>query len=218
MRADAAAARQHGLRRWEVAARVSATMRIADLINGTAGSEDSSAEGRTIMTLKSEFDRRRPPVSQRSSDAAPTVNMGGRRPANARSMNSHRVRPCPCCATLVVDANLRRIVRHEEPERAIARARCGAADPGPGSGAPRGPFPGIGRRREDPRRRALQAVRRSAAAGAAGADHEADARLRSRLSSAASSQVAGASGTGQLEAGDHYENSGGSSVQRSRRG
>lgn len=26
---------------------------------------------------------------------------------------------CPCCrATLVIDANLRRIVRHEEPERA----------------------------------------------------------------------------------------------------
>lgn len=27
--------------------------------------------------------------------------------------------PCPCCsATLVIDANLRRVVRHSEPERA----------------------------------------------------------------------------------------------------
>lgn len=35
------------------------------------------------------------------------------------TLKSEFATTCPCCrATLVVDANLRRIVRHEEPERA----------------------------------------------------------------------------------------------------
>ena len=34
------------------------------------------------------------------------------------TLKSEFMTTCPCCrATLVVDANLRRIVRHEEPER-----------------------------------------------------------------------------------------------------
>jgi hypothetical protein len=36
--------------------------------------------------------------------------------------------PCPCCgATLVVDTNLRRIVRHEEPPREGARPELSEA-------------------------------------------------------------------------------------------
>ena len=60
------------------------------------------------------------------------------------TLKSEFTTTCPCChATLVVDANLRRIVRHEEPVRGDRPgARRGAADPGAGGGAAGGDVPG----------------------------------------------------------------------------
>ena len=72
--------------------------------------------------------------------------------------------------------------------RQQARAERRAADPRRRSGAARGDLPAVGRRREDARRRAVATVRRSAQAGEAGADHEADARLRPGLKRSATEQ------------------------------
>src|SRR5581483_4253648 len=67
-----------------------------------------------------------------------------------------------------------------------AGAERGAADSGRGSRATRGDLPAVGGPREDPRRRAVAALRGGAAAGARRADHQAHARLRSRLTAATS--------------------------------
>ena len=90
---------------------------------------------------------------------------------------------CPCCqATLVIDVNLRRVVRPRgRGARRSPRARQRGAHPRRRGGAARVDLPEVGRRRADPRRRAVEALRRGAEAGAAGADHEADAGFRSRL-------------------------------------
>ena len=69
---------------------------------------------------------------------------------------------CPCCrATLVIDVNLRRIVRHVEP--------------------PSGEMPELNDAHrlvdEQARRRAVEAVRGSTGTGQYRADYEADTRL-----------------------------------------
>ena len=90
---------------------------------------------------------------------------------------------CPCChATLVIDTNLRRIVRHvEPPTRRPAGAERRASSGGRAGEAARGSLSAVGRRRTNARRRAVEAVRGSAAPGERGADHEADTGLRSGL-------------------------------------
>ena len=90
---------------------------------------------------------------------------------------------CPCCqATLVIDTNLGRVVSHKEPERGnkpeLSEAQRILAEAG---GAPRSDVPAVGRCGENARRRAVEALRGGAPSGQAGADHQADARLRSGL-------------------------------------
>src|SRR2546428_764333 len=81
-------------------------------------------------------------------------------------------------------------VRHESRSHRVAqgtgpRQQAGAdrsaADSRGGSRAARGDLSAVGRSREDPRRCAVQAVRRSAASGARRAGHPTGARFRYRL-------------------------------------
>jgi len=47
------------------------------------------------------------------------VGQGAETMTQAKTLTSEFETPCPCCkATLVIDVNLKRIVRHQEPERA----------------------------------------------------------------------------------------------------
>src|SRR5439155_8356900 len=80
--------------------------------------------------------------------------------------------------------------RHESGTRRVtqgarSRQQAGAerraADPGGRRAAARGDLPAVGRIRKNARRRAVEALRGSAAPGEAGTGHQAAARLRSGL-------------------------------------
>ena len=90
---------------------------------------------------------------------------------------------CPCCnATLVVDANLRRIVRHEEPVRGdrpeLSDAHRLVAEEAERRESLFQKSVAAERTRGDA---LVEALRGGTAAGEGRADHEADAGLRSRL-------------------------------------
>ena len=87
---------------------------------------------------------------------------------------------CPCCsAKLVVDGNLQRVIRHSEPPSAdrpeLDNAQRILAEQAARREAL---FPEVLRRREGPRRRALETVRGSAQTGEPGTHHETHQGLR----------------------------------------
>ena len=136
----------------------------------------------TDLRLHSEAARRHAARAEERVRGGRPRRRPGRETLMARLKSELEV-ACPCCHTvLVIDTNLGRVdLAQGAGARQQARAERRAEDSRRRSGAARSDLPAVGRLGEEPGGRAVEAVRRGAASGQGGTGHQADARLRSRL-------------------------------------